>query len=75
MLEVDRCAMWHDMSPSLTHARLSRAQPVGATGCQVKSIWEGGKELGPVAGGVFSAQVPAGDVVFVIISGCSAEAQ
>ena len=48
------------------------ALPAGTKGCKsVKSVWEGGKELGPLCGDTFSAAVPAGDVVMVIFSGCA----
>jgi hypothetical protein len=32
---------------------------------------QGNKEIGPVQGGRFSAQVMADDVVFVVFSGCA----
>ena len=47
------------------------ALPAGATSCAVKAVWDNVEGL-PVetVGGRFSAEVPAGDVVFVILSGC-----
>lgn len=46
-----------------------KAALASSINCHVNSIWDDGAELGPVSGR-FSAFVQAGDVKFVVISGC-----
>ena len=47
-----------------------RAALASTKGCRARSVWGGGNDIGPVSDR-FSAAVPGGDVVFVILGGCT----